>query len=185
MSNHFIQEKLEEFDKVVEFFKRDIAGLRTGRATPGLVENISVEAYGSRMPIVQLASITVPEPRVIRIEPWDQTLVQAIEKGIREANLGFSGSVDGNIVRISLPQLTEENRRDLGKLLKERLEQAKVSLRNIREGIRDDIQTAEKNKEITEDDRFDFLKELDTETENWSKKIMEIAEAKEKEIMTI
>jgi ribosome recycling factor len=185
MSNHFIQEKSEEFDKVVEFFKRDIAGLRTGRATPGLVENISVDAYGSRMPIIQLGSITVPEPRVIRIEPWDAGLVQAIEKGIREANLGFSGSVDGNIVRISLPQLSEENRRDLGKLLKERLEQAKVSLRNIRESIRDDIQTAEKNKEITEDDRFDFLKELDTETENWSKKVMEIAETKEKEIMTI
>jgi ribosome recycling factor len=185
MANQFITKHVEEVNKTIEHYKDDIATLRTGRANPGLVEMIHVDAYGSKMPIMQLASVSIPEPRIIRIEPWDKTLLKAVEKAITDANLGVSASVDGNIVRVTIPMMTEENRLELVKLLKGKTEDAKVALRSIREKIRESIMNAEKNNEITEDDKFDFLKELDKEIEAWNNKVAEFFAVKEKEILTV
>lgn len=183
--NDYIKRHLDDVNKATEHFRLEIGGLRTGRANPALVEGIQVEVYGARTPLIQVASITVPEARVIRIEPWDKSIIKDVEKGINEANLGIQAVVDGNIVRITIPQMTEENRRDLVKILKEKLETAKVTMRSIREDIREEIITAEKNKSLTEDDKFSYLKQLDEEIDKWNKKLIELAEAKEKEIMTI
>ncbi|PIR93641.1 ribosome recycling factor [Candidatus Falkowbacteria bacterium CG10_big_fil_rev_8_21_14_0_10_39_11] len=185
MANKYIAQHQADVDKSIEHFKEDAASLRTGRANPALVENIQVESYGTMTPLKQVSSISVPESRVLVIEPWDKSILKAIEKAIGNANLGFQGVVDGTIVRITLPQMTEDNRTDLVKILKDKLEAAKVSVRSIREKIKEEIVKAEKNKELTEDDKFDFLKELDREIEVWNKKLDDFGDAKEKEIMTV
>ncbi len=183
--NSYIVKHQESVTKAIEHFKDECNGLRTGRANPNMVEKILVESYGSKMPLNQLASISIPEPRVIRIEPWDKSITKAIEIAINESDMGVKASVDGNVVRINIPMMTEENRQDLVKLLRERLEESKIALRSIRENIREEIISAEKNKELTEDDKFDYLKELDKEIEGWNKTVQDIAEAKDKEIMTV
>lgn len=185
MANQYITRHQGEIDKAIEYFKEDVAVLSTGRANPALVEKVQVESYGVKTPLRQLASISVPEPKQLRIEPWDKNLLKEIEKAVNESNLGFQAVVDGDIVRITLPQMTEENRKDLIKILKDKLEHAKVSIRSIREKTKEAIVAAEKNKELTEDDKFDFLKELDKEVETWNKRIDDIGEAKEKEILTV
>lgn len=185
MSNNYIKTHQPEVDKTIEHFKTEIASLRTGRANPALVENIFVEAYGVKTPLIQLASISVPEARTINIEPWDKNLVKDVEKGINVANLGFQAVVDGNLIRITMPQMTQEDREKLVKILKEKHEATKISIRNIREKIKEEIVAAEKNKDLTEDDRYNFVEELDKEIENWNKKLNEIAENKEAEIMKI
>jgi ribosome recycling factor len=183
--NQFIQARQADVDQAIEHFKTDIGSLRTGRATPALVDNIQVLCYGVRTPIIQLASISVPEPRTIRIDPWDKNILKDVEKSINEANLGLQAVVDGKIIRINIPAMTEENRRDLTKILKEKLEKSKIELRGIREEIKSAIEDAEKDKEITEDDRFSYVEELNKEIESWNKKVIALAEAKEKEIMTV
>ena len=185
MPNEFIKKHQEEIDKTIEHFKAEIAALRTGRANPAMVENVFVEAYGAKTPLIQLASISVPEARTIRIEPWDKNIIKDIEKGINEANLGVQAVVDGNIIRINIPALTEESRQELIKLLRERHERAKIAIRNIREDIKEALIEAERNNELTEDDKYKFVEELDKATEDWNTKLNELAEAKEKEILTV
>lgn len=170
---------------MIDFLKDDLKTLRTGRATPSLVEDISVEAYGSRSALIGLAGINVPDNRTITVEPWDKGLMKAIEKAIIEANIGLNPSVQGSLIRLSLPVLTEETRRDLIKVMNEKLEQARIGIRNVREEVRSGIMESEKSGDITEDDKYRALEQIDKTVHEWNDRIRAIGEEKEREIMTI
>jgi ribosome recycling factor len=185
MANQYIKNHQEEVDKAIEHLKSEIAGLRTGRANPAMVENLHVEVYGAKTPLIQVASISVPEARVLKIEPWDKSLVKDIEKAINTADIGIQATVDGTTIRIIIPQMTEENRKDLVKLLKERHERARISVRSIRDKVKEEILAAEKANELTEDDRYQYLEELDKQVTEWNKSIDALVDAKENEIMTV
>ncbi len=181
----FLVSQKEDFQSVIGHLQKDLNALRTGRASPALVEDVKIQAYGAIMDIKSVASIMTQDAKTLVIEPWDKSMTQAIEKGIREANLGINPAVDGSTVRISLPQMTEENRRHLVKQMKERVEEAKVSTRGVRENVREQVMTMEKAKEMGEDEKFKTLDELDKMTKEYTTKIEEMAARKEEEIMTI
>ncbi|MBI5254510.1 ribosome recycling factor [Candidatus Falkowbacteria bacterium] len=183
--NQFIAKHQANFDAVVEHFKKEIGGIRTGRATPSLVENVQVNAYGVRTPLKQLASISIAEVRMLNVEAWDKTVIKDIEKAIAEANVGVTTAADGNVIHVSVPQMTEETRDKYLKILKEKLEKAKISLRSVREKVKDEILAAFKVKEISEDSRYNFIDELDKETAKYTAKLEEQSAIKEKEIKTI
>jgi len=183
--NNFIKDKSVEFENVLEYFKKEIANLRTGRANPSLLDSVMVEAYGAKSPIMAVGSISVSDAKSMTVVPWDKSVLKEIEKSIIEADLGVGVVNEGDKIRVSIPVMTEENRRDLVKKLNERMEKARVSLRQVREEVKDGIETAEENKEISEDDKFRFIKELDEEVRNYNDKIKAIRDEKEKEIMTI
>jgi ribosome recycling factor len=174
-----------KFQQVIEFLKTDIAVLRTGRANPGMIENVMVEAYGGRTPINGLASITVPDARSLVIEPWDKSLVKDIERAIQEAKLGLNPAVQGQQIRIVIPAPTEETRKALVKTLGEKLEHARKSVRNVRDEAKVEIQKAEKEKEIGEDEKYKLLEQLDKTAAGMNDRIKHIGEEKEAEIMTI
>lgn len=174
-----------EFQKVLDFLASEISVLRTGRATPALVENVRVEAYESKQALVGLASISVPDNRTIVIEPWDKSVLKSIEKAISESDIGLNPVVQGDVIRIAMPALTEEGRKSLLKLLNEKLENARVGIRGVRDQVKGDIVKAEKDKEITEDDKYKMLEELDRKSGEHNDKIRKIGEEKEKEIMTL
>lgn len=180
-----IKEHQAEFQKATDHFKTEIGTLRTGRATPALVEDIPVEAYDQKMELKGLASISAPDPKTIVIDPWDKNIIKSIEKAITEADIGVSPVVDGTVVRLNMPPMTEENRKDMVKILKQRAEQAHIAVRGVREKIRDLVIKSEENKEIGEDERFRLLEELDKEVVEINKQIDQISDEKEKEIMTI
>jgi len=180
-----IKDHKGEFDKVVDFFKEDILGLRTGRASTVMVEGVMVEAYGSRQPLKAVASITVADAKTLNIEPWDKSLMSAVEKGIRDSGLGINPVNDGKMIRLPLPELTTERRQELTKVLHQKLEQAKVSTRKVREELRTKIGAEEKAKTISEDDKFRLQEELDKMVKEFTDKIVLIGEQKEKEINTV
>ncbi len=183
--NKYIQTKQNEFGKVIDFFKKDISSLRTGRANPGILDGIYVEAYGTKTPLNGLGTIAVAEARSMTVTPWDKSVLKDLEKAIMEANLGFGVVNEGDKIRLTLPLMTEENRRELVKKLNEKTEEARVSLRKVRDEIKTNIENAEENKEINEDDKFRFIKELDEEVRKKNDEIKEIRDKKEEEIMTI
>jgi len=183
--NQYIQSKQEEFNKAIDFFKKEITNLRTSRANPSMLESVQVEVYGAKTPLNGLASITVPEARSIVVTPWDKNIIKDIEKSIVSADLGISVVNEGEKLRLTVPQLTEENRRELVKKLNEKVEAARVAIRQVRDEIKNDIEQAEKNKEINEDDKFRFIKELDEEVRKKNDELKEIRDKKEEEIMTI
>ena len=183
--NQFINNKQEEFIKAIDFFKKDIANLRTGRANPAVLDSIQVEVYGAKTQLNGLASITVPEARSIVVAPWDKNIIKDIEKAITSAGLGVSVVNEGDKLRLTVPQLTEENRLDLVKKLSEKMEAARVAVRQVRDEIKNNIEQAEENKEIAEDDKFKFIKELNEEIGKRNDELKEIRDGKEKEIMTI
>ena len=174
-----------KFQAVIEFLKTDIAVLRTGRANPGMVENVQVEAYESRSPLAGLASITVPDARSILIDPWDKSLIKNIEKAIIEAKLGLNPAVQGQQIRLAIPAPSEETRKELVKTLGEKLEHARKSVRNVRDEAKGEIQKGEKEKEINEDEKYKLLEQLDKTAAGMNEKIKNIGEEKEREIMTI
>lgn len=174
-----------DFEQALEFLKKDISGLRTGRANSAIVEDIQVEAYGVRQPVKALASITVPDPKTVNIEPWDKTVLSAIEKGIRESGLGLNPSNNGNSIRISLPELTTERRAELIKVLHQKLEAAKISLRKVREDIKSLIKESEDAKEIGEDEKYRLQEELDKMVKEFNEKIEDVGNKKEEEINTV
>jgi ribosome recycling factor len=184
-TNQFIEQKKAEFDEAVEHFKKEISSLRTGRAQTILVENVMVEAYGAQTPLKQLASISIPEAKSISIEPWDKSIAKDVEKALAYSNLGLSVVNTGEKIIANLPSMTEENRKGLVKLLNQKTEEAKISLRQIRDKVKEAILTAEKNKDITQDDRYQFVADLDNFISECNKKIEEIAANKETEITTI
>ncbi|MBI3627044.1 ribosome recycling factor [Candidatus Uhrbacteria bacterium] len=159
--NLYLEKAKEKFQASLKHLKDDIATLRTGRASAALVDNVLVEAYGNKMPINQLASISIPEPKMLIITPWDKAVIKEIEKGIIAAGIGINPVNEGASIRLVMPQMTEENRKELVKLLKQKSEKAKQTIRNVREEVRNEITEAEKNKELTQDDKFRYHKELD------------------------
>lgn len=172
-----------ELDKVINFLDREIAQVRTSRASPALVENIVVEYLEQKFPIKQLAAISVPQPRQIVIQPWDKSYFEPIVNAISKSSLGAAGVVDKDLIRINLPSLTEEYRKSLQKLLAEKSEQAKLTIRHWREKAWKEIQEQFQDKKIREDDKFRAKDELQKLVDDYNKKIQDIKEKKEKEIM--
>ncbi|MFH1597700.1 MAG: ribosome recycling factor [Patescibacteria group bacterium] len=176
----------EKFEKTIEFLQNEIKQIRTGRAHPSLVENIIVEAYQAKTALVQLASVSVPEPRQIVIQPWDKGIIKDIERAIQASSLDLNPQIDSaNLIRITIPPLNEETRQNLIKTLNQKLEEAKVSVRNEREEILKGWRVSEKNGEISEDDLFYNQKQLQKVVDEYGSKIGEIGAKKEEEILTI
>jgi len=173
------------FDKAIDFLKQDISSLRTGRATPALVEDIVVEAYGGKQPLKAVASISVADAKTINVDPWDKGLSQAVESAIRNSDLGINPVNDGKLIRLPLPELNAERRQELIKVLHKKLEHARITLRKIREDVRTEIDKLEKAKEISEDEKFNEQDELEKLVKEYNDQVKEIGEEKEKEITTI
>lgn len=170
-------------EKITALFVNDIASIRTGRATPGLIENVVVTVYGGqKMRLIELGSIGVPDVRSLTFEPWDQALIREINNGIEAANIGMMPTIDGQVIRMSLPMLTVEQREDYIKLLGRKLEGARVMIRDARGDFRNDIQKAKQAKEISEDEFKKDETELQKITDEFTKKLEEIAGKKEVEI---
>ena len=182
---NIIESHKEEFDKVIEFLNVELSGLRTGRANSALVENLPVDAYGSRMPLNQMASISVPDAKTIMIEPWDKSILKDIERAIANSGLGVNPYNSGSSLRLTIPALTEETRKNLIKVLSQKLEVARVGIRMVREKVRDQIQKAEKDGDIAEDDKYNLQKKLDDMAGDYNLVVKTIGEKKEEEIMTI
>ena len=183
--NQYIQPKQEEFIKVIDFFKKEISGLRTGRANPGILDGVYVNAYGVKTPLNGVASITVPDGQSITIAPWDKNVIKDIEKAIADANLGVSAVNEGSQLRLTVPKMTEESRMEMVKKLSEKHEAARIAVRHTRDDVKNVIEQAEKNKEITEDEKFLFIKELDEEIAKQNENLKAIKDKKEQDIMTI
>ena len=178
-------EIIQKMNKSIASFKKDLGTLRTGRANPAMLDLIRVDVYGQKMPINQLATVTVPEARTISIQVWDKNNVKLVDSEIQKSNLGVTPQVDGQIVRIHIPQLTEERRKELNKVLKNLGEKAKISIRNIRRDANEELKKLLKSKEIGEDDEKSFEKNVQNITDNHIKTVDEKVSSKEKEIMTI
>jgi len=171
--------------KTIDVLKSDFATVRAGRANPGVLDKLTVEHYGSAMPINQLASISVPEPRMLAIQPWDKSALKAIEKAILASDLGINPQNDGSVIRLVFPQLTEERRKDLTKQVKKMGEDAKVAIRNIRRDAVDTFKKQQKKSEITEDDLKVLEKEIQDATDKYCKEIDTETSKKEKELMEL
>lgn len=173
----------KEAAEVEEWLRREYAGLSAGRATPALLDTVQVEVYGARTPIAHVASIAIEDPRTLLVAPYDKSQIKDVEKAIMAANLGLSVSATDSGVRVSVPQLTTERRTALVKVLKERLEEARVSLRAEREKVWNDIQEQERDGKMAEDDKFKGKEELQRQVDEANKKLEEIFEKKEKEVL--
>ncbi len=180
-----IEKYRSNFNEIIEKCKNDISVIRAARATPILVENILIEVYGTKTPLQQLANINIPDPKTILISPWDKNIVKNIEDAIRNSDLNLNPVNEGDKIRLVLPQLTEERRLELVKTLKQKLEQYRIRLRQLRDQIKEEIIDMEKQKQISEDEKYRLLEKLDKMTSEFNDKIKEIGEDKEKEIMTI
>lgn len=180
-----VQEAEEKMGKTVDVFRKDLASLRAGRATPALLDKIQADYYGAITPVNQMANISVPEARLLLIQPWDKSTIPVIEKAILKSDLGLTPSNDGNVIRIGVPQLTEERRKDLVKVVKKKTEEARVAVRNIRRDTNDMIKESEKDREISEDESKRYLDDVQKLTDKMVKRVDEIMEAKEKEIMEV
>lgn len=183
--NDYLELKQTEFEKTIDFFKKEISKLRVGRASTNILEGVFVEVYGTRMPIQGVANINIQDPKNMTVEPWDKGTLKEVEKAITEAQLGVNISDDGHKVRLTLPEVTEEKRKELVKKLNEKLEQARIAVRQTREEVKKEIEEAEKNKAITEDDKFNFIEELDQEVDKINNQLKEIRDKKEEDIMTV
>lgn len=175
----------DRMDKSVTALKEEFSGLRTGRANAGLLEPVRVEAYGSTSPLNAVAAISVPEPRMITVNVWDKGMVVSVEKAIRNANLGLNPIVDGQTLRIPVPPLTEERRKDLVKLAGKYAEQQKIAVRNVRRDANDDFKKAEKAGEISQDEQKKLETDVQKETDAAIKRIDEALKTKEQEIMQV
>ena len=174
-----------KMNKTVDVVVSDFASVRAGRANAAVLDKITVDYYGTPSPIQQVASISSPDPRSLMIQPWDQSLLKAIEKAILASDLGINPQNDGKVVRLAFPQLTEERRKELTKQVRKYAENGKVAIRNIRRDAMDKLKAAEKKNELTEDDRKDGEKDLQDLTDKICKKIDELCDKKEKELMAV
>lgn len=184
-----VKEILRDLEKKMkislEHFRKDLSKLRTGRANLSIFEDIKVEYYGTPTPINQVATLGIPDPTLITVQPWDPSLLEAIDKAIRSADLGLNPINDGKILKIPIPPLDEERRREIAKRIKKMLEEEKTALRNMRRETKEKIEEFEEKKEITEDDKFKGLDKLQEITDEYTKKIEEFAASKEKEILEL
>jgi len=179
----FIDKAKPEFDKAFKFFEQEVAKIRTSRASPALVEDIEVNAFNQKFPLKQLGSISTPSTNQIVIQPWDTSYIEPIEKAISQAGLGMSAVVDKNLIRLNLPTLTEEYRQQLSRVLSEKAEQAKQTMRRAREDCWNKIQDAQKAKQITEDDKFRGKDELQKVVDDFNEKIKNLVDKKKNEIV--
>ena len=175
----------EKLDKTIEALKRDLASIRTGRASTTLLDRISVDYYGTPTPVKQVANVSAPEPRLITIVPWERKMLGDIERAILKSDLGLNPNNDGTMIRLEIPQLTEERRKELSKKVSKDAEDSKVVIRNIRRDANDAIKKMEKKKEITEDDSKEAQENIQKLTDKKIKLIDEIKAKKEKEVMEV
>ena len=175
----------QKMTKTFDVFVKELASLRTGRANSSMLDLIKVDVYGQKMPINQLATITAPEPRAINIQIWDANNVPLVDSSIKKSDLGLNPQIDGQLIRLPIPDLSEERRLEIKKIIKTMGEKCKIAVRNIRREGNDDLKKKLKSKEISEDDEKKFEKIIQTYTDNFVKKVEEKVLIKEKEIMTI
>lgn len=183
--NEVILESSDKMEKSVEAFKKELSKVRTGRASLSILDGISVDAYGSSMPLNQVGTITIPESRMLVIQPWDPQMLAAIEKAILKSDIGLNPIGDGKVIRLNVPQLTEERRKELVKSARKVAEEFRVAIRNIRRDAIETLKKQKKDKEISEDELFKFQDEVQSETDLYIKKIDEITTNKEKEVMEV
>ena len=174
-----------KMDKAIEVFSKELSSLRTGRANAAMLDLVKVDVYGQQMPINQVGSITTPEPRMINIQVWDANNVSLVDSAIKKSELGLNPQIDGQLIRLPVPDLSEERRVEIKKVIKSMGEKSKVSIRNIRREANDELKNLLKSKEISEDDEKKYEKIVQTFTDNHIKTIDQKVEIKEKEIMTI
>ncbi|MEE8442872.1 MAG: ribosome recycling factor [Dehalococcoidia bacterium] len=185
MATALFSDAESRMQKAAEALMREMNTVRTGRATPALVENLTVDYHGMPTPLNQLASISVPEARLLVIQPWDRQGITDIERGILKSNLGLTPTSDGTVIRLSIPQPTEERRRELVKVVKRQAEDARVAIRNIRRDIIDKLRTMERDKEISQDDNRRSQDQLQKLTDSFVGKIETLTDAKEAEVMEV
>ncbi|MBO8159382.1 ribosome recycling factor [Thermosyntropha sp.] len=185
MIKNIINDAEERMKKAIDHLKQDLASLRAGRANPAMLDKVMVDYYGTPTPINQLANITVPEARLLVVQPWDKSCIPEIEKAILKSDLGVNPTNDGNVIRVAIPQLTEERRKELVKVAKKRAEDAKVAVRNIRREANDTIKATEKDKVISEDEAKKAIDEVQKLTDKYVKEIDVIFQTKEKDIMEV
>jgi ribosome recycling factor len=174
-----------KMDKTIDVFTKELSSLRTGRANAAMLDLVKVDVYGQKMPINQIGSITTPEPRMINIQVWDQNNVALIDAAIRKSELGLNPQIDGQLVRLPIPELNEERRTEIKKMIKSMGEKCKISIRNIRRDANEELKNLLKSKEIGEDEEKSFEKNVQTITDNHIKTVDDKVSSKEKEIMTI
>ena len=180
-----IIEMAGKMENSVETFKNELSKVRTGRASISILDGITVDAYGSPMPMNQVATMTIPESRMIAIQPWDPQMVPAIEKAIMKSNLGLAPANDGKVIRLTIPQLTEERRKELVKQVRKVAEEFRVAIRNVRREAIDTLKQQKKDKDISEDDLFKLQDDAQKETDTYVKQIDAVTEHKEKEMMEV
>ncbi|MFJ8234330.1 ribosome recycling factor [Ureibacillus sp. NPDC094379] len=185
MAKEVLAQAKDKMNKSISAFSRELASIRAGRASASLLDRISVEYYGAPTPINQLAGVSVPEARLLVIAPYDKTILGEIEKAIMKSDIGITPTNDGTVIRLTIPALTEERRKDLVKVVKKEAEEAKVAVRNVRRDANDDLKKLEKNGEITEDDLRGFSDDIQKITDENIAKIDELAKEKEKEILHV
>ncbi len=184
MANH-IDDHRSEFQGAVDHFQKELQGLRTGRAHAALVEDIRVDVYGQSMDLKSVCSLTIPDAKTIQIEPWDKSVVKDVERALIDASLGMQPNVAGTVIRLVMPPMTEETRKNMVKILHQKEELAKVGIRNVREKVKSNIAADEKNKVISEDEKRRQLERLDKTIAEWNAKIDSLTADKEKDILTI
>lgn len=185
MSQAVINETKQQMEQAVQAFSRQLATVRAGRANPSILDNVYVDYYGAATPLKQLAQVSAPEPRLLVITPYDKSAIAEIEKAIQKADLGLSPSSDGNIVRINIPALTEERRKDLAKVVGKYSEEGKVQVRNIRRESNDRLKRLEKDGDLTEDDLRSYQEDVQKVTDEHVEKIDKLSKTKEEEIMEV
>lgn len=185
MSDELVFAAEEKMDKRIQSLGKEFAVVRAGRANPALLDKIVVDYYGVPTPLNQLSNISAPEPRLLMIQPWDKSVIGAIEKAILKSDLGLTPNSDGNIIRIAIPQLTEERRKDLVKMVKKMAEEARVAIRNIRRDANDDIKRMEKAGDISQDDSRRLQDKIQELTDQYVEKVNGVLAVKEAEIMEV
>jgi ribosome recycling factor len=185
MSHEIVQRAEERMKKSLESLKNDLTTIRTGKATPALLDPVRVDAYGSVMPLSQVASITAPQPRLLVVQPWDKKLLSAVVRAIQKADLGLNPAEDGELIRLPIPALTEERRQDLVKRAKKLGEEARVSVRSIRRDANDELKKAEKDHVVSEDEAERLRTEVQKVTDKHSAQVDETLVKKEKEILEV
>ncbi|WP_420129506.1 ribosome recycling factor [Longimicrobium sp.] len=180
-----LQKARQRMDGAIEALRREFAAVRTGKASPALLDSIKVEAYGSLMPLNQVGTVSAPEPRMLTVQPWDKSMLKAIEKSLRESDLGLNPSNDGSIIRIPIPPLTEERRKEFVKMLHKLTEEARVAVRNVRRDANDEVKQSQKDEGLSEDDVRREQGEVQKLTDQYIAKIEELMKHKEAEIMEV
>lgn len=185
MYQEIIKRNKSNFEKTMEKLKQEISAFRTGQASPAILENVIVDCYDTKMPLKQVAAINIKDARTIAIQPWDKAIIKNIEKAIITSTPGVSSAIDSDIIRISLPAPSEESRKEVVRALHQKLEEARISIRQVREGIWKEMQNLADLGKIREDDKFRGKDELQKMVDDYNDKIKEVGEKKEKEILTI